>query len=102
LENRCKFNNLLFNNLINYDTIFNTTSVRNRRDGDFFHPAGRGVTKSLKKLFNEAKLEPLLRSKVAMLENSGEIIWIEGFGASQEACVTKDTHNVAEINIKES
>ena len=102
LENRCKFNNLLFNNLINYDTIFNTTSVRNRRDGDFFQPAGRGVTKSLKKLFNEARLEPLLRGNVAVLENSGEIIWIEGFGASQEACVTKDTHNVAEINIKES
>jgi tRNA(Ile)-lysidine synthase len=102
LENRCKFHNLLFNNLINYDTIISITSVRNRRNGDVFHPAGRGVTKSLKKLFNEAKIEPLLRGNLAMLENSGEIIWIEGFGASQGACVTKDTQNVAEINIKES
>ncbi len=101
LENRCKFNNLLFINLINYDTILSITSIRNRRNGDVFCPAGRGVTKSLKKLFNEAKLEPLLRDNVAMLESDGKIIWIEGFGASQEACVTKDTHHIAEINIKE-
>lgn len=101
LENRNKFNNLLFINLINYDTILDITSVRNRRNGDFFSPAGRGVTKSLKKLFNEAKLEPLLRDNVAMIESGGKIIWIDGFGASQEACVTKDTHHIAEINIKE-
>lgn len=102
LENRCKFNNLLFNNLINYDTICSITSVRNRRNGDMFHPAGRGVTKSLKKLFNEAKIKPLRRGSLAMLESGGKIIWIEGFGASEEARVTKDTQNAAEINIKES
>jgi len=101
-ENRCEFNNLLFNNLINYDTISSITYVRNRRDGDFFRPAGRGVTKSLKKLFNEAKLAPMLRGKAAMLESGGTIIWIEGFGASQDACVTNNTQNIAEIKIKES
>ena len=101
LQNRNKFNNLLFINLINYDTIQDITSIRNRRNGDVFRPAGRGVTKSLKKLFNEAKLEPLLRDNVAMIESGGEIIWIDGFGASQEACVSKDTHHIAEINIKE-
>lgn len=100
-ENKDKFNNLLFINLINYDTIQDITSIRNRRNGDVFRPAGRSVTKSLKKLFNEAKVEPLLRDNVAMLESGGKIIWIDGFGASQEACVTKDTHHIAEINIKE-
>jgi len=98
-ENRCKFNNLLFNNAINYDTIFSITSVRNRRNGDVFRPAGRGVTKSLKKLFNEAKLNPMLRSKAAMLESDGEIVWIEGFGACEEYCVTNNTQNIAEIKI---
>ena len=98
-ENRRKFNNLLFNNLINYDTIFSITSVRNRSNGDVFRPAGRGVTKTLKKLFNEAKLEPMLRSKAVMLASNDEIIWIEGFGASQEFCVTDNTQNIAEIII---
>lgn len=98
-ENRCKFNNLLFNNLINYDTIFKITSVRNRNNGDVFRPAGRGVTKSLKKLFNEAGLEPMLRSRLVMLESGGEIAWIEDFGASQEFCVMNNTQNIAEIKI---
>jgi tRNA(Ile)-lysidine synthase len=100
-EKRREINNLLFNNLINYDTIFSITSVRNRRNGDIFRPAGRGITKSLKKLFNESKLEPMLRDKAVMLESDGRIVWIEGFGASQEACVTNDTQKVAEIIIKE-
>ncbi len=98
-ENRYKINNLLFNNVINYDTIFKITSVRNRSNGDIFRPAGRKVTKSLKKLFNEAGLEPMLRSKLAMLESGGEIVWIEGFGASQDFSVMNSTENVAEITI---
>lgn len=98
-ENGLKFNNLFFNNVINYDTILNITSVRNRRDGDAFCPAGRGVTKTLKKLFNEAGLEPMLRSGKAILESGGKIIWVEGFGSSQESCVTDDTQNIAEIKI---
>jgi len=101
LEKCRKFNKLLFNNLINYDTISSITSVRNRRSGDTFRPAGRGVTKSIKKLFNETGLALSLRGNIAMLESGGEIIWIEGFGVSQRACVTKDTQNIAEIIIKE-
>ncbi len=100
-EKRREIHNLLFNNLINYDTIISITSARNRRDGDIFRPAGRGITKSLKKLFNESKLEPILRDKVVLLESEGKIVWIEGFGASQEACVTNNTQKVAEIIIKE-
>ncbi len=100
-ENRLKFNNLLFNNSVNYDTISSITSVRNRRRGDIFHPARRGVTKSLKKLFNEAKIPPLLRNSAAILESNGELLWIEGFGPSQHACVTNETNNIAQIIIKE-
>lgn len=98
-ENRRKFNNLFFINVINYATILNITSVRNRREGDAYRPAGRGVTKTLKKLFNEAGLEPMFRGGRAILESGGKIIWVEGFGPSQESCVTDDTQNIAEIKI---
>ncbi len=98
-ENRLKINNLLFNNAINYDTISKITSIRNRSNGDVFRPAGRGVSKSLKKLFNEAKLEPMLRAKAAMLVCGGTIAWIEGFGAAEEFRVTDRTQNIAEIII---
>lgn len=102
LENQKKINKILFNNLINYDTIISTGGVvRNRRPGDAFRPVGRGVTKTLKKLFNEAKIPLEERSGRAVLEYGGKILWVEGFGVSQEACVSKSSHAAAEIIIKE-
>ena len=101
LQKESKINNLLFNNLINYDTIMSTDgTVRNRRPGDNFRPAGRGVTKTLKKLFNEAKIPVAERGRLALLECGGKIVWAEGFGVSQEACVSGNSH-AAQIIIKE-
>lgn len=101
-KNRSKINNLLFNNFINYDTIINTGGiVRNRRPGDAYRPAGRGVKKTLKKLFNEAKIPVSERGRLALLECGGEIVWAEGFGVSQEACVSEKSKAAAEIIIKE-
>lgn len=102
LENRRKINNFLFNNLINYDTIINTGGVvRNRRPGDAYRPVGRGVTKTLKKMFNEAKIPVKERDSRAVLECGGKIVWVEGFGVSQEACVSEHSLSAAEIIIKE-
>lgn len=98
IKNRDKINNLFFHNLLDYDTILNISCVRSRRAGDFFSPAGRGVTKSLKKLFNEAGIPPLRRDRVAILESKGRIVWVEGFGASREACAKG---RAAEILVKE-
>ncbi|QAT49382.1 tRNA lysidine(34) synthetase TilS [Caproiciproducens sp. NJN-50] len=102
IKNREKINNLLFNNRINYDTIMDTNSfVRSRLPGDRFVPAGRGVTKTLKKLFNEQKIPPFRRDRLAVLECGGEILWIEGIGPSQKAAAAEDTRRAAEIIIKE-
>ena len=101
-KNHEKINNLLFNNLINYDTILNTNSfIRSRRPGDFFCPARRGLTKTLKKLMNEQKIPPFLRGRIAVLECGGGIVWIEGIGVSREAAVSDSTRRAAEITIKE-
>ena len=50
---------MLFHNSVDYGTISDNATFRNRREGDYFRPAGRGVTKSLKKLFNEEKFHRL-------------------------------------------
>lgn len=101
-KNHEKINNLLFNNRINYDTILNTNSfVRNRLPGDSFKPAGRGVTKTLKKLLNEQKIPPFQRDHLVLLEGNGEILWIEGIGPSQSAAVLNHTQRPVEIIIKE-
>lgn len=71
---------------LNYDTISRLSNFtwRSRRAGDEFHPAGR-CNKLLKKLFNESKIPPEQRSDRAVFEADGEIIWVEGFGASETA-----------------
>lgn len=102
IKNNEKINNLLFNNRINYDTIININSfLRTRLPGDRFIPAGRGVTKTLKKLLNEQKIPPFRRDRLAVLECGGEILWIEGIGPSQKAAVADGTRRAAEIIIKE-
>lgn len=55
--------------------------VRSRRAGDTFSSASRGVTKTLKKLFNEAKIPPEERSRICVLSVNGAVAWVEGFGA---------------------
>ena len=103
IKNDEKFNNLLFNNRINYATILNTNSfVRSRLPGDVFSPAGRGLTKTLKKLFNERKIPPFRRNSVALLECGGKIVWIEGIGVSRGAAAAGECGMSAEITIKES
>lgn len=99
MENKNKFQNLLFHNCINYDTITKKLFFRNRRAGDVFRPAGRGVSKSLKKLFNEAKVEPLLRDRILLLVDGDEILWMEGFGPSERARVPEDAEQALLITI---
>lgn len=96
-----KFHNLLFHNALDYDTIGYNSIIRGRRPGDSFSPAGRGVTKSLKKLLNEEGISSSLRSRLLMLEHHGQILWIEGIGASESARVRPDTKQIAYISIKE-
>lgn len=55
---------------------------RGRHAGDRFQPLGRN-TKTLKKLFNEANIPIEQRSRLAVLEFDGKIIWVEGFGVSE-------------------
>lgn len=101
VKNSGEIKNFLFNNVINYDTILNTNSfIRNKRPGDAYIPQGRGHTKPLKKLFNEAKIPPLLRGRRAVLECGGKIVWVEGFGVSVQAAPVPGGR-AAEILVKE-
>lgn len=81
--NRAKNNKLLFKSAVGCDIISVNTFLRNRREGDFFSPAGRGVTKKVKKLFNEAHVPAEERGRLVIAEQDGRIIWIERFGAAQ-------------------
>ncbi|MGN0479130.1 MAG: tRNA lysidine(34) synthetase TilS [Hominenteromicrobium sp.] len=75
--------NLLFKNLLDCDRITGVPVIRTRRAGDCFAPAGRGVTKPVKKLLNEMRIPAAYRAELLLLELDGRIIWIEGAGAAE-------------------
>ncbi len=101
-EDRGKVHNLLYQNLIDYAIISTTAVIRTRRPGDTFRPAGRGVTKSLKKLFNEERIPPSARDSLVILEQDGEILWIEGIGPSEKAAAAPGCRTAAWIQVRQS
>lgn len=96
MKNRIKFHNLLFPIFLDYDTITHsqTLLVRTRRAGDRFSPAGRGVSKSLKKLFSEERVPVQTRDHLAVLESNGELLWVETFGVCHRCRLRPETKRV--------
>lgn len=83
---------------LDYDKIGKNAVFRTRRAGDRFCQAGRGVTKTVKKLFNELKIPQSERDHVLMLvANGNEVLWIDGVGIAECVKVTEDTQKVAII-----
>ncbi len=81
---------------IDCDKISSDVFARNRREGDSYKPVNRG-TKSLKKLFNEAKTPVCDRSKMLILTDSEGIIWTELFGVSEYYKADETTEKFVEI-----
>ncbi len=98
-ENNSRF---LFPNGLDYDTIPTDTVLRTRLPGDTFRPVGRGVTKTLKKLLQEAAVPPSRRDSLIVLARGSELLWAEGFGAAEGFSVTERTRRIAEITVKEA
>lgn len=100
-EKRLIVNNLLFKNAVDYDTISDDAIWRNRRAGDCFEAAGRGVRKTLKKLFCESGEPIAQRSRRLILARGQEVLWLQGYGASQRAAVKPETAKILLIMPKE-
>ncbi len=104
IKNRIKFHNLLFPILMDYDTITRSRkilTVRTRRAGDRFSPAGRGISKSLKKFFSEQRVPAAKREHLVLLEMDGELLWVEGFGVCDRCKVRPNTQNVLILRLEE-
>ena len=101
LEAFLEANRLEFFYVLDYEKIPLEAKLRHRRAGDKFCQAGRGVTKSIKKLFNELKIPQGEREKILMLANGNEILWVDGVGVSQQATPTEATRKIVLIYSKE-
>lgn len=65
------------------DMIGDTVLCTGPREGDRFHPAGRGCGKSLRALFAEAGLTRRERSCVPVLRDEAGILAVPGFGQDE-------------------
>jgi tRNA(Ile)-lysidine synthase len=88
-----------FNIGIDCDKIECNTFIRNKKDGDSYRPAGRKLTKTLKKLFNEAKLQVELRSSIPVVANANGIVWVYGFGADERYQIDENTKRAYIIKV---
>ncbi len=85
-----------------YGMINKISIFRTRRGGETFRPAGRGVTKSLKKLFCEEGIPRAQRDRLILLAAGDRVLWVEGLGFCEELLPSADCRRVAEIKLLES
>lgn len=87
---------------IDYDKIDrNTAVIRSRDDGDKITLAKRGVTKSLKKLYNELKIPTSIRSGVPVIADGEKVIWVFGAGYNKKCEITETTTKIMTIKAEE-
>lgn len=83
--------NLLANTAIDYDKIQGGLYIRCRQEGDYIHPAGRTVGKSLKKAMNEWRIPAHLRDAYPVLCDESGIVLVPGYGCDERVRPATDT-----------
>lgn len=76
------------------DKIIGKVTVRSRIAGDTIKPAGRGCSKSLKKLYNEMKIPPELRESVSVVADEQGVIGVIGYCVDERVKTCRDTKNI--------
>lgn len=100
IKNFKNIGNRCFYNAIDCDKIKDNALVRAKKQGDRFSPAGRNVTKSLKKLFNEEKIPVAERALVPVVADVEGVVWVGGQGVCERCRVTEGTKNAVLLEIK--
>ena len=58
--------------------LYSALTLRTRQPGDRFRPAGRGLSKPLRKWMNEAGIPAGIREGLPLLAAGSEILWVCG------------------------
>lgn len=96
-----KINNLLLNSLLDCDKIVGQYCLRTRLPGDSIRLVGKGYTKTLNKLFNEAAVPVHKRDKLPVLADGDGVIWVCGFGVADRCAADGETRNFIKIDVQE-
>ena len=90
-------NNLFLNNAVDCDKIIGNLVERTRMSGDSIRVSGRGCTKSLNKLFNEAGILKEERDYIPVLADDKGPVWVYGIGVAQRCAVSNTTKRIYKI-----
>lgn len=82
-----------------YDKICGNISIRCREEGDTISPANRNCTKSLKKLFNEFRINVEDRDSIPLVCDDKGVIGVYGYCIDERVRIDSETINVVLINI---
>ena len=96
-NNSKKIHYLLLDNSIDCDKISGDVVLRTRLPGDKITLGRRGVTKTLKKLFNEAAISPESRNGIPVISDENGVIWVSGFGADKRCRPTADSKKIISV-----
>ncbi|MBR3754344.1 MAG: tRNA lysidine(34) synthetase TilS [Clostridia bacterium] len=86
-----KFNKQLLAKAIDYDKIKGVLIFSSIKPGDKIRPKGRGVTKQLRRIFNENHVPPFYRNRISVLRDDVGAVWVSGVGADERVSADENT-----------
>ena len=89
-----KFNKQLLANAIDYDKIKGVLIFGSIKQGDKIRPRGRGVTKQLRRIFNENHIPPFYRNRISVLRDGVGVVWVSGVGAHERVSADENTERL--------
>ncbi len=95
-----KINNLLLKNAIDCDKIEGKLTVRTWLSGDSITFSHRNVTKPLKKLFSEDKIDMSLRKALPVIADDKGVVWVYSYGVDKRVCADENTKTVYNVVCK--
>lgn len=82
---------LFLQSAVDYDKIVGKLCIRHRKVGDYLHPCGRGVGKSLKKLMNEWHIPAHMRDTYPLLCDEVGVVLVPGYACDERVRLTEAT-----------
>jgi len=86
--------------LFDADKTKSALTVRARKSGDFFYPAGFGKRKKLQDFFVDEKIPRDERDSIPIVLSGNDIAWIAGYRADERFKVTEETKRILMLEIK--
>ncbi|HPK53312.1 MAG TPA: tRNA lysidine(34) synthetase TilS [Smithellaceae bacterium] len=86
-------------NYFDLDKIMPPLVLRNRRNGDWFHPLGMTGRQKLKDFFIDHKIPQQKRNEIILLVDRQSVLWIEHMRLSDQVKITPKTKKFLELEI---